>query len=981
MPRFLLAALVALVALAPARAQTLDVTFRFLPDLTAPAIPNVVRAYTPGSFNDWGPNNGGQILPGAPSEMTYVPERDEYAYTQALDVGEDYFYKNHIHRNASGTDYEWLVDPLAEDPCTFGQFGSDCRVEVTDPMVFQPAREENASGQITHVSASLFGTSAFTDIEYAVNGEVYADGLDHFDAATGLFRVELPAPVPSGAQLRVTATTAAGDVVEAVVGIVPPDNVPTGPVPAGMVDGINLSPATGTAATLVLRAPAKQFVHLVGDPTDWEVDDAFLLTKDETDPLGTRWWITLTGLTPGEPVRFQYLVDGVLRVSDPYAPLVLDQGADPFVPAVTFPDLPDYPTETEQLVSVFTPGAPAFPWTDGAWERPPMADLTIMEVLVRDLVSRHDFQTVRDTLDYFQRLGVTALELMPVSEFDGNESWGYNPNHYLAVDKYYGPPEALKALVDEAHARGMAVLLDVVYNHQTGQAPFVRLYNQGTFGAPTPDNPWVNPSARHPFNVFNDNNHETALTQLWLDRANRWWLEEYHIDGFRFDLSKGFTQDCNGSPCTDANFSAYNQDRIDTLTRMADAIWSVDPDAYVILEHFASSGEEQVLAAHGRAEGRPGMALWSNMNHAYNESAMGYTNSGSVLTRAYPPNNGYPLDGQITYLESHDEQWQLYKTRRFGACAASPGGGAACDGAAGYNTRDLVTALDRKALTAAFFLTVPGPKMLWQFGELGYGGGPGECLEEDDCPAGTPGRVSNKPIRWDYWADVAPDPNGSGLALTPASPAERAARRDLYQTHAQLLYLRNTHPVFRTPSSVAMRAGTNQRDRWIHLQHDDLDVIVVGNFGVADVSATPPFGTGTWHNVFSRETITTTGSTTLALAPGEWRIYTSREIAPPPTVSNEGGTPGTADAFGIARVWPNPAADRLTVEVAMPTAGPLRADLFDTLGRRVATLHDGAAPAGTPRVAADVSGLPTGVYLLRVATDQGTETARITVAR
>ena len=983
MPRLLLAAALACAALAaapPAPAQTLDVSFRFLPDLTSPRISPVVRAFTPGSFNGWGPNSNGRIQPGAPSEMTYVPQRDEYVYTEALDVGSEHFYKLHYHKNGSGSEFEWIVDPLATEPCTFGGFGSDCRLEVTDPMIFQPAREEDGDGQVRFVSASLFGTDAFTEIVYEVNGVEYADGLAHFDAATGLFRAELPAPVPSGAQLRVTATDAAGDVVEASVGRVPPD-VPEAPVPAGMRDGINVS-ADGGEATFVLRAPGKQYVHFIGDPTGWAVDDAFVLAKDDTDPLGTRWWITVDLGDPaeGEAVRFQYLVDGLLRVSDPYAPLVLDQGGDRFIPTVTYPDRPAYPDgETEQLVAAFVPREAAFAWTDGDWERPPMESLVIMEVLVRDLVSRHDFQTVRDTLDYFERLGVTALELMPVSEFDGNESWGYNPNHYFAVDKYYGPPAALKALVDEAHARGMAVILDVVYNHQTGAAPFVRLYNQGTFGAPTAENPWANPSARHPFNVFNDNDHSAPLTELWLDRANAWWIEEYHVDGFRFDLTKGFVQDCNGGPCTDANFSAYNPDRIANLTRMADAMWAVDPEAYVILEHFADAREERELAGHGRAQGFPGMALWSNMNDAYAEAAMGYTNSRSDFRRAYPPNNGYPLDGQITYLESHDEQWQLYKTRRFGACEAAPGGGGACDGAAGYNTRELSTALDRKALTAAFFLTVPGPKMLWQFGELGYGGGPGECLEEDDCPAGTPGRVSNKPIRWDYWADVAPDANGSGLSLTRASAEERADRRDLYRVHAALLDLRNTYPVFRTPDAVSMRAGANQPDRWIKLEHPDLDVVVVGNFGVAPRTVRAPFDAGTWHDVFSRETVDASGATDLTLAAGEWRVYSSAEIDPPTPVAGEPAA-GPA-AFGIARAFPNPATDRLAVRYTLDAAADVRLEAFDALGRRVAALDAGPRAAGAHEAALDLSGLPSGVYVVRLAAGPQADAVRVTVLR
>ncbi|HEX8386271.1 MAG TPA: alpha-amylase family glycosyl hydrolase [Rubricoccaceae bacterium] len=954
--RLLALAAVLLASVAPARAQTsFPVTFRFLPDLTTPVVTPVVRAFVPGSFNDWGPNTAGNIVPTAPSRMAYDAALNEYRYTTTLTVGTDYFYKVHYHRNETAPSYggTWISDPL--NP-RLGPTDGNSAVLVTDPMAFQLAREQEGTTEVRVVSASLFGTQPFTQITYEVNGDVFTDGMTYYNATTHLFRKPLATPVAEGAQFRIVATDAAGRTVEAEVGVTPPVVVDA-PVPAGLVDGINLYPGDPTRATLVLRAPNKRFVHAIGDFSGWAPQDAYVLKRDTSDPRGTRWWVELTGLTAGQPVRFQYLVDGVIRVSDPYAPLVLDEGSDPFITATTFPNRPPYPVGlTSQLVAVFTPGAPAFAWTDGAYERQPTSDLVVYEMIVRDFVAAHDFQTVRDTLDYLQTLGVTALELMPVSEFDGNLNWGYGPNHYLAVDKYYGPPEALKALIDEAHARGMAVILDVVYNHQTGQAPFVRLYNEGEFGIPTPDNPWVNPTGRHPFNVFNDNNHEAPLTEVWLDRANRWWLEEYHVDGFRYDLSKGFTQTCNGGTCTDANFSAYNQARIDNLTRMADAVWAVDPDAYLILEHFADPSEERVLANHGRAAGRPGMMLWSNMNRAYSQSAMGFLSDGSNssdLSRAYPPNNGYPLTGQITYAESHDEQWLMFRTRSYGASQGT------------YNTRALPTALDRQALAYAFLLTVPGPKMLWQFGELGYGfGNAGEqCLRNDganECPATAPGRTDAKPIRWDYFSDPE--------------------RFDLYRDVHDVLFLRNTYDVFRTPSSVQMQVGQGQPDRWIRLEKNGLRVVVAGNFGLAERTQTP-LPAGTWYEVFSRNVVVSDGSAPVTLAPGEYRIYATQELMAPPVVTaDEGGAEGEA-GFSLASVFPNPTAGRATVRYTLPEGADVRLDAYDVLGRRVATLAEGAQGAGAHEASLDASALPAGVYVLRLTAGSRTTTARVTVAR
>src|SRR5690606_25432924 len=163
----MLTLLLALAGAVPALAQPqLDVTFRFLPDLTPPPIEPVVRAFLPGSFNDWGPNNNGQIAVDAPSLMTYVPVGNEYRYTIPLTIGQTYTYKIHYHQNASGTSYVWLTDPL--NPVSTGTNNVSV-IEVADPMTFQLAREQNPGGQVFAVSAALFGTEDFESISFQVN--------------------------------------------------------------------------------------------------------------------------------------------------------------------------------------------------------------------------------------------------------------------------------------------------------------------------------------------------------------------------------------------------------------------------------------------------------------------------------------------------------------------------------------------------------------------------------------------------------------------------------------------------------------------------------------------------------------------------------------------------------------------------------------------------------------------------------------------
>ncbi|MFM8294360.1 MAG: alpha-amylase family glycosyl hydrolase, partial [Microcystaceae cyanobacterium] len=102
-------------------------------------------------------------------------------------------------------------------------------------------------------------------------------------------------------------------------------------------------------------------------------------------------------------------------------------------------------------------------------------------------------------ISYLRKLGVNAIELMPVMEFNGNESWGYNPTFMLAPDKAYGPKNELKRLIDICHKNGMAVILDIALNHQDLPNPLVMMDFDFTAGKPTAGNKWFNPAAKHPF--------------------------------------------------------------------------------------------------------------------------------------------------------------------------------------------------------------------------------------------------------------------------------------------------------------------------------------------------------------------------------------------------------------------------------------------------------------------------------------------------
>ncbi|PKD44352.1 alpha-amylase family glycosyl hydrolase [Rhodohalobacter barkolensis] len=705
----------------------------------------------------------------------------------------------------------------------------------------------------------------------------------------------------------------------------PPVNVQARP--NGIEDGIHYHEDPSTV-TFSFYAPDKQFAYLIGDMTDWEISEDHFMNLDETDPTGNRFWITLNDLTPGEIYRFQYFIDGEIRVADLYSELILDRNNDQYIDESIYPNMPQYPHGlTEDAVTVIEPGSEEYEWQVPDFERPAKEELVVYELLLRDFVEESSFDVLTDTLDYLENLGVNAIELMPVSEFSGNLSWGYNPVFHGALDKAYGSKDSFKRFVDEAHSRGIAVLLDVVYNHAEGNSPLIRIY-----GSDRNSNPLIGPG--HAYNVFNHLNHDHPYIQYWLDRMNRYWLEEYNVDGYRFDLSKGFATNVN----TGNNLNGYNAERISNLKRMADAMWEVDPDSYIILEHLGADSEEIELSDYG-------MLLWGNQNHTYSQASMGFQEE-SDFSRVYFGNRGWNNPYLVGYMESHDEQWMMFRNLNFGNELNE-----------NHDITEESVALNRQKLAGAFFFTVPGPKMIWQFGELGYGGGPGECLKPGDgsdgsCLSTDPGRTDEKPIRWEYYEDES--------------------RYRLYRTWSELLRLRKSSPVF-SSAETEFESSLGGGIKWIRLQHQDMDAVIVGNFSVLFRDATVDFTQqGEWHEFVTGNSLDVGNvRQTFNLAPGEVRIYTSEFVEP--AEENVFFQVGENDFGQLIRElnidsnYPNPFNPSTQIKYEVPEAGSVVLDVYDVLGRRVATLvQDNEHPRGVFTVEFDAAGLSSGVYIARL---------------
>ncbi len=924
----------------------------------------MIRAFLPGEFNGWGPNTSGHISAGAVSQMSYHVESGQWLYSHTLEAGRSYQYKVHAHLNHSGSDYVWITDPLNDQ--VNPNDNNNSVIVVRDPMIFQMARQRNDAGIVTGVSAGVFSSRPIRRLIVEINGRQF-DGLPFFNE--GVFHYSLNSPMECDVTFSIMATDSQGNTVTQAVGATPFE-VTDRSRPVGIKDGVNYNSSDPSKVTLSVFAPGKCSMHAVGDFNDWQVNNTSLMFRDALRPDSVHWWLPITNLPANQEIGYQYVADGELRFADLFSTLILDQSYDGFIHPNTYPNLKPYPHgKTHGPVSVLQTDRSPYPWKVTDFEPPPPEELVIYEILLRDYLHAHDWATLTDTLGYLQRLGINAIELMPIAEFGGNLNWGYQPNFYFAPDKYYGPADDLKRFIDTAHERGIAVFLDVVYNHVDLPSPLVSLY--GAVDA----NPWINLPPTHAYNVFFDLNHENSYTQYWLDRVNEYWLREFNVDGFRFDLSKGFTQRNTGSD--NAAWNRYDPSRIRLIKRMADKMWTIDPKAYIILEHWAEEREERELAEYGTDRGFPGMMVWSNVTHPFGEALMGYhEGQKSNFAEAYygSGGKGWRLPHVIVYMESHDEQWMMYKMRSYGACERVPSGGEACspsiDANQGtYNIRNLPIALDRLKMTGAFHFLLPGPKMLWQFGELGYGYGDRgeECLRPGNCPSFAPDRTDSKPIRWDYYDDPS--------------------RRKLYDTWSALLHLRKENPIFHSTGTIVLIDVSGPVKR-IQLHHvtTEMEAVIVGNFDVIPASTNLNFSShpAYWYDYLSGDSLNVNEGTSLNLEPGEFHIYTNQNLRSPESefTTNRTLTPSTPhQAYALYRNYPNPFHDYTTLEFSVNDPQEVKIEVYDLLGRRVSTLFHDKITSGKHSVIFEAGELPSGIYSVRMTGASGPTTTSVALVR
>ncbi len=706
-------------------------------------------------------------------------------------------------------------------------------------------------------------------------------------------------------------------------------------MPAGLEDGITYDD-TDMGATLVLNAPNKDFVYVAGSFNNWQPDTSFAMKKD---PTTGKFWLHID-LNLGELYTYQYWVfettpatdsPKLVKTADPFSTLVLSPFDDEWIPETSYPDLPEYPWGQEREVTVLQTAQPNYNWQVSNFTKPKKEDLIIYEVLIRDFDADRTYQNLIDKIDYFKNLNINAVELMPIMEYEGNEGWGYNPSFHLANDKFYGPADKLKEFIDLCHQNDMAVILDVALNHAMGRNPMVRMWmtdeDDDGWGEPSAENPYFNQIATHAYSIGNDFNHSQDITKYYTKRVLKHWIEKFHIDGFRWDLTKGFTQNCEGDEaCT----NSYQQDRVDILKEYADYSWSLDPTHYVIFEHLGADAEEQQWANYRIGEGK-GVMLWGKMTAPYNQLTMGYGSNSNFEGMGHE-SHGFTDKRLVGYAESHDEERLMYRNLEYGNSTNSS-----------HDVKDLNTALSRMSALGAVTLTIPGPKMIWHFGELGMDNSINTCTDgsvDEEC------RLATKPQpQWDenWLAD--------------------SNRSQIYTDWARINLLKQEKAVFEGSYVINSGSLTPKIYIWDNaLPSSELkNVVILANFDVNTQNITPNFPyTGTWYNLMDDTSFSVTNtSSPISLQAGEFRIFGNQAAALSTTDYSFSST---------VNLYPNPIQNSFNINTSCS-----QVQVYNVTGKLIKEFNGSFNQDSK----FSITELSPALYFVKITTDKGVATKRM----
>lgn len=896
----IVAAALAGAAAAQTPADSVTVTFRAI----QPSSPTV---YLPGQFNGW--------TVGAVSQMTFKPSLGYWISTftfkthDPLDsrrtLGDSVFqYKF----NAGGV---WSSDPL--NPEQNAADNNNSVLRLTKHLWFEYYGLESV-GQLTRISASLVRsrnehvTAVFFRTGTSAGAALTTtDVTSSYDSVTGVLDFTAGLPVPKTNYVRLVAYTSAGDsVVTEKGGYL----VVVAPLPAYAKHGVTLpSPASNDSVTFRIRVSGKSYILVRIAPAGQSPANAVpIVMRKAPDPAN--WWVNVK-LAPGT-YEYVYEIENGRQISDPWG---------------------RYSGAAGSRFTVGPEGLTAdnYAWHSEGYQRPPLNKLVIYELNIAEMTGGYfnlaagegTFSHLAQMMPYFDSLGVNGLELMPVTDYQvlgrSGFSWGYDLSSWLALEPAYGTPAEFKALVDSAHAHGIAILLDVVFNHLNDPAALWQMQ---------PDeaaNPYfkllgdLRPNEDGNLAFFRDVDHWTAETQEIVSTALHMWVDEYRVDGFRYDYTQGI-----GWSRTDTTHGVLGW--ANKIAR------DYNGAVYQIAEHLPES---------------PALVYYSGLTGGWHDSfhdelfdearfrttaladidnlVLGLGAYASNDTPAAPnryANRTEPVNATVT----HDEQSLIYEMTHFQGVP-------------------LAEALVRDRLYATFMFTSLGIPMLWEGMEM-------------SAPRG--------------WTS-----DGEKLSYRPVEfsllPTTRGQTHFAY--YRALVRQRRLNPALTSGSYEVLRSDVAQKVlAWKMADAGSGSVVtVVANLSgsVRTETAMPWPGSGTWYDVFDQSTLTVADSVvdTLVLPAYTARVFANRSDSDLgiTAVGAPAAPAALPDAYRLAQNYPNPFNSTTVFRVDVPRAGEVVLGVYNILGEEIGRVVAATLQPGRYTFSWDAGTLPSGVYFYRLS--------------
>jgi 1,4-alpha-glucan branching enzyme len=904
---------VALVCAGVVRAQdSVDITFRY----NAPGSPSTVQIR--GDFTGWATSpvtmnyQGGPLWTGTvrlPTNPTGggIPGANQYKFWYpGVTVWPNDPLNHHV--NPGDNDNTFVI---VRNPTIYHFLPNQRSAQVT-------TNRPTISAYIFPRRGSVVDTST---LALTVNGVTYTGIGSSYNFSAQQLAWVPPSPLPEGVS---TVILRAGTTLDTVSFVVAVSGPPIVPLPSYAKHGVTLpGPQSNDSTTFRLRVGSTNYVLLRVAPAGQPVASAppVFMRKD---PSSDNWWTNLA-LAPGT-YEYLYQTSSGTLVFDPWG------------------------RHNGTYGSRFTVGPEGLSADDYAWripnfQRPPLEKLVVYEMNVGEFAGgwyglpagQANFTHMKNLMGYFDSLGVNAIELMPVNDYGlvgrSGHSWGYDLNSYFALEPGYGTPRDFKILVDSAHARGVAVIVDVVFNHINDTGPLWQMEPSES------TSPYFKLCTDLRFNedglcFFRDMDHWTPETQEIVYEALKMWIDVYKVDGFRFDYTQGIGW----------NTADTSRGILGWVNRIAR---EYDNSLYLIAEHLPES---------------PALIYYSGLTSGWHDSFRDevfdearFRNrpltaiENLVIDRGAYPGNDFPPEPSVygdrrepvNATNNHDEQSLLYEMITFQGVP-------------------LDEALVRDRLYGTLMFTSVGVPMLWQ------------------------GTEFSEPRGW-------PSDNLK-LTYRPVQFSLRGTSRG--QVHERyyrnLIRARKINPALHR--GALRRMAQYAAERTLVWGFEDLSgpakVMAVANFsGVQQtVTAVPWLAPGTWYDIQDQSTISVPGTTLPAFT---IPAYTARVFSSLPDSVllpvAEVASPLPAD-FALEQNYPNPFNPSTTIQFSVQSADRVRLIVYDALGREVAALVDRTMEPGTHTVrfdAGDASGrvLPSGVYFYRMTAGSFTRTRKLVLVR